>query len=101
MVEVLYVFICLGCMALLLMSIPCFMLLKNKNTFINHTTIVRAIYLYQTDNIKLGRASLVDYSDMEEYERTFSRFYDWGYKNILPKEKFDIIKDYIPEVNRK
>ena len=36
-----------------------------------------------------------DYTDMEHYLLTFFRAYDFGYTNILPKDKYKIIEPYI------
>jgi hypothetical protein len=32
---------------------------------------------------------------MEDYNKTLFRFWDWGYKRIVPKEIYNRIKDYI------
>jgi hypothetical protein len=37
----------------------------------------------------------VGYDDMRDYDSTVMRIFDWGYKNILPEDKFEIIKPYI------
>jgi hypothetical protein len=37
----------------------------------------------------------VDYSDMCPYSISLIKIWDWGYKHILPKEKFLIIKPYL------
>ena len=68
---------------------------KNENTYENITKIDHAIYDYKIDCILNEKQNLVDYKDMEDYDKTFWRFWDWGYTNILPKEKFEIIKPYI------
>lgn len=40
----------------------------------------------------------VDYvHDMEDFDDTLYRFYDWGCKNILPKEKYDLVKAFMNE----
>jgi hypothetical protein len=78
-----------------------FLLFKNKATAKAQLTIANAIYAYQLDRIEnqymcgTPIADEVDYSDMEPYEKTFKRFYDWGYTRILPKDKFEIIKPFI------
>ncbi len=36
-------------------------------------------------------------SHMEGYDKTLWRWWDWGYKNILPKEDYELIKPYIQE----
>lgn len=68
-----------------------FLLIKNANTFNNHIKIVKGIYNYRINYIYPE----VDYDDMEDYDKTLWRLWDWSYKRILPKEKFEIIKPYI------
>jgi len=72
---------------------------KNDNAFDNCVIILKAIYNYKLDLIDNGNLgeSLVDYDDMRSYEAVFLRIWDWGYENILPKDKFEIIKPYIKE----
>ena len=72
---------------------------KNNNAFDNCVIIIKAIYRYKNDLIENGNLddSAVDYTDMRSYESVFLRIWDWGYKNILPKDKFEIIKPYIKE----
>lgn len=71
--------------------------IKNFNTPIQRKRIIDAIGAYHIaliDN-NLLYDSQVEYSDMESYEKTLLRIWDWGYTNILPKEKFEIIKKYM------
>ena len=71
------------------------LLIKNEITCKHQNKIVHAIYLYGIQCIKEGKEPQVDYRDMEDYDKTLFRLWDWGYTNILPKEKFEIIKPYI------
>jgi hypothetical protein len=74
---------------------------KNDATANAREVIIEAIFLYQKDRLEnqcmCGTPVVdeVDYSDMEPYEKTLNRFYDWGYTRILPKDKFEIIKPLI------
>ena len=72
-----------------------FMLFKNENTFRNMEKIVDAIYIYQLKCLTDGSLTEVDYYDMRSYERVLFRFWDFGYKHILPEEKFKLIEAYI------
>ena len=75
--------------------------LKSNATFKSRIIIINAIYRYQTERLENEHMcgtpvkDEVDYCDMEPYEKTFNRFYDWGYKRILPKDKFKIIEPFI------
>lgn len=76
-------------------------LIKNGNTFRNHKIILYAIYDYAVDQDKKGEAYSVYFDDMEEYDTTLLRWWDWGYKNILPRDKFKIIEPYIRKERNK
>lgn len=64
---------------------------KNNNTYKNHKIIIDAIHLYSIYSIHNGERIEVTYDDMEDYETTFRRVTDWGYKRILPNDKFKIV----------
>lgn len=70
---------------------------KNCNTCGQQTRIAEAIFNYQIDCIHEGVKPRVDYDDMENYEITLFRFWDWSYEHILSKEKFELVKPYIKE----
>lgn len=72
-----------------------FFLIKNFNTYKNQVIIVEAIYKCAIDCISNHKEPFVDYSEMEDYDSTLFRFWDWGYTRILPKEKYEIIKPYV------
>ena len=77
-----------------------FFLFKNNNTYRNQGIIINAIHRYKQHELESATNILnlhysVNYYDMEPYEKTLFRFWDWGYENILPKDKFEIIKSYI------
>lgn len=77
--------------------IGAFFLIKNQNTYNQHMKISNAIHRYNLYCIHNRICSEVDYEDEEDYDKTFLRIFDWGYENILPKEKLKIIKGYIIE----
>lgn len=68
---------------------------KNEATFRQHSIIGHAIHMYQLSCVWSRVEIEVDYCDMESYERTLLRLWDWGYTRILPSDKFEIIKAYI------
>ena len=60
--------------------------------------ICDAILRYRIDMIEQNNCNFeVDYDDAEPYDKTLLRLWDFGYHNILPKEKFEIIEKYIVE----
>lgn len=71
-------------------------LVKNNNTYKQRCRIINAICSYQKSHFAVRDTNLaVSYSDMESYDETDDRLWDWSYKRILPPEKFEIIKPYI------
>lgn len=74
-----------------------YIFIKNENTYRQHAKIDNAILRYQLCCIKKKVKPLVNYSDVERYAVTLRRLWDWGYTNILPKEKFELIKPFIKE----
>lgn len=71
--------------------------LKNINTFRNREIIIEAIYAYYQslphESVEIVKSSL--YDELESYEETFKRWWDWGYTRILPTESFERIKPFI------
>lgn len=87
-------------LVIFLMAVLLIMAIKNYITYINHKVIMDAIYNYYIDCLAKERHNYRDdvaYVDMEPYDKTLFRLYDWGYTRILPKEKYEIIKPYIEE----
>lgn len=70
-------------------------LIKNEITAKCRLRIADAIYLYAMDQIHKDEPIEVYYDDIEPYDNTFHRWWDWGYKRILPADKFEIIKPYL------
>ena len=86
------------CFGVLLFCI--YALIKNEITCKNQAIIANAICDYYYHMITTdpeykydANDSLYDY--MEDYDKTFNRFWDWGYTHILPYDKFELIKPYI------
>jgi len=72
--------------------------LKFITTMVQRARINDAIYVFYADCIDIGDwASYESISpdDMELEFITFIRWWDWGCKRILPKDKYEIIKPYI------
>lgn len=78
-----------------LLIFTCVFLAKNNNTFENLTIIINAIGAYRLDCIDHYINPEVDYRDMKDYDTVFWCLWDWGYTNILPADKFEVIAPYI------
>lgn len=73
-----------------------FLLYKNAKTYKNTIKITNAIHAYHKFMISARNYDYkVDYDDMEDYDSTLWRLWDFGHKNILPKEKFRAIGPFM------
>lgn len=92
------IFVCLAAVLFCVL-----LLAKNVNTLRQHELISTAVRDYHLDLIARGVHDTltnfpVGYSDMESYDRTLWRLWDWGYKRILPRDKYMYIKPYIDKI---
>jgi len=80
--------------SILILLYELLMLIKIDNAYKNQEKILYAIdrYIYETNNYIKGFYLL---ESMEDFDATIFRLTDWGYKNILPKEDFELIESYI------
>lgn len=83
-----------------LMVLGCvFVTIKNENAYHNRIIILRGIGDYinwrRKNNLSIDDTELSLYDSMEPYDRTLWRLGDWSYKNILPPDKYKIIKPFI------
>ena len=69
-------------------------MIKSDITLKNQTKILNAIDAYAEEHNDYETAIRL-LSHLEDFLKTLFRITDWGYKNILPKEDFEIIKPYI------
>ena len=69
---------------------------KCNNAFKNQWKILEAISNY-IDETEEYRIAMLILTNMKSIPKTIFRLWDWGYKNILPKEDFELIKPYIKE----
>ena len=72
---------------------------KTVVTGVNHWRIIDAIYAYRHECIVESRQASVNYADMEEYNESLWRLWDWSDRRILSAEDYKIIKPYIGQVN--
>jgi len=75
------------------------MLHKNNVTGKNYNKILNAIYKYSLDQLNNGNLEDLTYlyDKIEPYQKTLYRLWDYGYKNIVPKDVFDKIEPYITQ----
>lgn len=71
-----------------------YLLIKVENSHKNQMKILNAIDAFAKDTNDCETA-LLALKEMEDFYKTLYRLLDWGYKNILPKEYFDLIEPYI------
>lgn len=83
------------CILMLVALLYLLYITKKENTSNKRTLIITAIYIYKMECSIEGTKPLVDYSDMEPYNKTLWRIFDWSHERILPADKLEIIKEYI------
>lgn len=71
-----------------------FLVVKNIRTYFVRSKVAMAICQYRIDNA-VSVSYWINTDRMEDYNKTLFRFWDWGYKRIVPKEIYNRIKDYI------
>ena len=70
------------------------LMIKCDNAINNQIKILNAIDTYVDETGDYKNAMFI-LDHMESLSQTTWRIFDWGYKNILPKEDFEWIKPYI------
>ena len=81
--------------AVLIIISGLFLIHKSDNTLDKRRAICVAIYKYRRDCILSDKPALINFEDMEPFEATLLRVWDFGHENILPEEKYNLIKEYI------
>lgn len=75
-----------------------FICIRTKVAERNHKKIARAIYEYKKallhGNLSRKKPD-IDWSEMEFFDQTVKRFWDFGCTRILPKEKYELVKPFI------
>ena len=71
--------------------------IKVEVTYKNYCKIIQAIRAYHINCVITHRKPVVSSKDMMDYEQYAKRIFDWGCKNILPKDKFEIIKPFMED----
>lgn len=71
-------------------------LLKNLITYKNLTIILDAIHCYNINMIDLGNLDrIISYDVIKSYIEVLLNPFDWGYKNLVPKDVFALIEPFI------
>lgn len=87
---------------MLIIAFGLVMLVKTENTFNQRMEILDAVHSYNMHCIEINECSrMIDFEEMEEYEATLFRLWDWGCTRILPPEKFELVKPYLQKGNNK
>ena len=74
----------------------CVMHIKNEVTYKNNLIISRAIYFYNIDRISKGDIDgILSYDVIKSYDKAFINMFDWGYKNLVPKDTYALIEPFI------
>lgn len=79
----------------IIFGIGMFLHYKNINTFYMRKLIINAISKYKACCFRKNVKAEVNYDEIEPYSMTMLRLWDFGYENILPKSKYELIKNFI------
>ena len=72
------------------------MRIKNEVTYKNCVIILNAIHKYNINMMETyDLDKLIPFSEMKSYNRVFYNLFDWGYKNIVPKDVYPLIEPFI------
>lgn len=95
--DIVILFSIIAIFTLTIILIYCFyMIYRNSIVYKNRTKIIDAIMGYQWFCIENNIPIKVEYNDMEEYNETlYKRPFDFSCEHILPKEKYEIIKEFM------
>lgn len=74
--------------------------IKNIRTYNLRMNINYAIFRYRIDCIDKNIKSIVDWEDMVSYSHMLLKLWDWSDKDVLSKEKYEVIKPYLRRKSR-
>lgn len=78
------------------------LLFKNNNTYKNHIILLNAIAEHNRAAIlKDQYDKRISYACIESYCKTLFNLFDWGYKNLVPRDVYKRIEPFIDEDNWK
>lgn len=85
MMFILFLMVCTG-----------FLFIRNEVAYQNRVKILNAICDYNLNQISSETyGSLISYDEMEPYESTMWRIWDFGCIRIVPPETFKMIQPYL------
>lgn len=75
---------------------------KNNNNYKNHIIILNAIAKHNCAAIQEDRCDkCIEYGCVESYYLSFFNLFDWGYKNLVPRDVYKRIEPFIDKENWK
>lgn len=78
------------------------LLLKNNNTYKNHIILLNAIAEHNRVAILEDQCDKrISYECIESYYKTLFNLFDWGYKNLVPRDVYKRIEPFIDKENWK
>lgn len=75
---------------------------KNNNTYKNYMILLNAIAEHNCAVILEDRCDKrISYECIESYYKTLFNLFDWGYKNLVPRDVYKRIEPFIDKENWK
>lgn len=75
---------------------------KNNNTYKNHIILLNAITEHNRAAMLEDQCDKrISYECIESYYKTLFNLFDWGYKNLVPRDVYKRIEPFIDKENWK
>lgn len=90
------------CISIFILIVTVIVYFKNNNTYKNHMIILNAIAKYNWAAILEDQCDKrIEYACIESYYKTLFNLFDWGYKNLVPRDVYKRIEPFIDKENWK
>lgn len=90
------------CISIFILIVTVIVYFKNNNTYKNHMIILNAIAKYNWAAILEDQCDKrIKYACIESYYKTLFNLFDWGYKNLVPRDVYKRIEPFIDKENWK
>lgn len=83
------------CMVLAGVVYTVLLMIRNELAYKQFIRLTDAVYAYINECILQETQPVVQFSDFADYDDIASRVWDWSDRDILPPEKYEIIKPFL------
>ena len=91
MIKTIFIVICI-----ITLLLDCLYYIKTLITYKNMMIISDSIYRYNLSMIEDERyEELISYDDIKSLDKALFNIFDWGYKDLLPKDTYMLVEPFI------